>query len=403
MKKGFYSFLITALIISTSLTSCVMNVILDAGEKSMVAVECILKNCETQELHLNFTKGASKDDFEPITNAVAVLIDLTEANEVKYQFERCEGNIWKLDYTPVPFHKYRLEVSIPGYETIYAEDVMPNKIDVLERSVTTIGPDFRHIPNIGVTYLWEDGDINDIVRERYSDKTGRYVFLKGSFYYIRNADNSFLVYGMNYNPENDTHEIAEEICTDHPDVHSYNLTGKIYSPSYLEGFPKIQLYPILEGFPIHRRFLIFPKEAVTLDPYFLISGNFTGDWCFTSSTYPRKYPPSSTDSYLLFVSISDIYESYLNDAIPIQSIKESADLSNIYIRENIYSNINGGIGIFAAINEQRVEWDKRYTDIGAFENYWRDYETDADSASLDGYLKSVQDLLISGVLSFDIF
>ena len=64
------------------LSSCVKEVALDAGERPQVVVECVLTNDETQELRLNFTKGASKAEAEPLTEAVATLIDLTEGKTV---------------------------------------------------------------------------------------------------------------------------------------------------------------------------------------------------------------------------------------------------------------------------------------------------------------------------------
>ena len=59
------------------LTSCVRDVSLDAGESPQVIVDCILSNDDVQELYLCFTKGASRQEAEPLTEAVATLIDLT--------------------------------------------------------------------------------------------------------------------------------------------------------------------------------------------------------------------------------------------------------------------------------------------------------------------------------------
>ena len=83
------------------LTSCVRDVILDAGERPQVVVECILTNDETQELRLNFTKGASKDEAEPLTDAVATLIDLTESRTVGQFTKSGEEGLWTLDYSAV--------------------------------------------------------------------------------------------------------------------------------------------------------------------------------------------------------------------------------------------------------------------------------------------------------------
>ena len=96
------------LILLCTMTSCVRDVILDAEEKPTVVVECVLANSDTQELHLNFTKGASKAETEPLTEAVATLIDLTAGKTVG-EFDKASGDLWTLDYSPVSNHRYRLE------------------------------------------------------------------------------------------------------------------------------------------------------------------------------------------------------------------------------------------------------------------------------------------------------
>ena len=67
---------ITAVILTAlmlALSSCVRDVIMDAEERPTVVVECILTNSSRQELHLNFTKGASKAVAAPLTEAAATL------------------------------------------------------------------------------------------------------------------------------------------------------------------------------------------------------------------------------------------------------------------------------------------------------------------------------------------
>ena len=120
------------LILLCTMTSCVRDVILDAEEKPTVVVECVLANSDTQELHLNFTKGASKAEAEPLTEAVATLIDLTAGKTVG-DFEKASGDLWTLDYQPVSNHHYRLEVQVPGYDLIYAEDTLPQLPEITER------------------------------------------------------------------------------------------------------------------------------------------------------------------------------------------------------------------------------------------------------------------------------
>lgn len=367
MKKCIYSLCIIFLTTILALSSCVREVILDAGEKPQVVVECILTNSETQELHLNFTKGASKAEAEPLTEAVATLFDLTGQFTVG-QFEKQDGDLWTLNHVPIPMHQYRLEVQVPGYDLIYAEDSMPIAPEVY------IGN--SHVFGLTLGYYGDKREyvISDL-KQKYKDKTGKLLFLRGSYYYIRNVVNPFVVYGMNYNPVTEEYEMIEQLCTDHPAVLSDTFTGGEYVPSCKSDEENgMLLHPILEGAPLHRHYMIFPKNADNIEKFFLISGSFTGDWWHT----PEKNTgcdPSLPDygkpgGYLVFASMSNNYMQYLDEALRYHSMQESSDMTSIYLRDNIYSNINGGLGLFAAISEKRLGWQRIYTDMAKWEAYW---------------------------------
>ena len=74
--------------------------------------------------------------------------------------------------------------------------------------------------------------------------------------------------------------------------------------------------------------------------------------------------------------MSDNYKRYLDDAIRLQILNEPGDLTRIYVRDNIYSNINGGIGLFAATSEERGDWARIYMNLDAWEIFWSKYEED---------------------------
>lgn len=209
MKRYLLSFFSVSLVTASLLTSCVREVVLDAGEDPQVVVECVLSNDDVQELYLNFTKGASRDKTESLTEAVANLIDITESQIVGQFIKTGGGDLWTLRYTPVSGHDYRLEVQVPGYDLIYAED---------------------------------------------------------------------------------------------------------------------------------------PDDMVDYD--FMVYGSFSGDWYH----YKRKdfREPAPTEGYLVFESLSDNYLAYIRDALYVMQLKESTDMSSIYLRDNIHTNVVGGLGIFAA-------------------------------------------------------
>lgn len=114
--------LLSALLV-LSMTSCVRDTDLDSGEIPQVVVECILTNSSVQTLRLCYTKGASRER-EPLTEAEALLFDVSaDANAGSFSFAGEDG--WTLGYEPVAGHTYRLEVRVPGYDLITAEQTMP--------------------------------------------------------------------------------------------------------------------------------------------------------------------------------------------------------------------------------------------------------------------------------------
>ena len=63
--------LVISLVCGFSCISCVRDVVLDAGENPQLVVECVMSNDTIQKLYLCFTKGASREEAEPLTDAVA--------------------------------------------------------------------------------------------------------------------------------------------------------------------------------------------------------------------------------------------------------------------------------------------------------------------------------------------
>lgn len=337
----FTAVMLTVLMLA--LSSCVRDVIMDAEERPTVVVECILTNSAMQELHLNFTKGASKTVAEPLTEAVATLIDLTAGKTVG-QFVKSESDLWTLDYTPIPMHHYRLEVLVPGYELIYGEDIMPEECIVQTYTQT----EDRYLP----------GQI-PIRHPELGSSTS--AFFAGTFYSVYGIPEITLIYGMNYNNRTGKHELAEEIFTTLPVADKFNITDKIYVPE-LEKWENQtydavkSLYIDLKGAYKHKQYLrleaqdikshIVNSESDYWD--FLVFGSFTGNWYWYSHAGIDYRLPSPDEGYLVFESLSENYDQYIRNAIQFKHIKESTDMSGIYLRDNIYTNITGGLGIFAA-------------------------------------------------------
>ena len=341
--------MLTALMLA--LSSCVRDVIMDAEERPTVVVECILTNSAMQELHLNFTKGASKAEAEPLTEAAATLIDLTSGMTVG-EFDKASGDLWTLDYSPVSNHQYRLEVQVPGYDLIYAEDTMPESLNVY-------------------SFTWTENILHSWGPPAPSFRNNS--FCAGTIFSFESLPKYTLIYGMNYNTKTDRHEIADEIFTNLPVVDNFNITSDVCFPEIVKWEEDLyvscdavkSLYADLKGVPKHKQYLLLNKEELSdhlfqfmdQEAYggydFMVFGSFTGDWYWRHSSMQQDFgKPLPTEGYLMFESLSDNYLAYIRDAIHFMQLKESTDMTTIYLRDNIYTNVVGGRGIFAATFKQ---------------------------------------------------
>ena len=342
MKRNPVTLFIVLLAAASLLASCVRDVVLDAGEDPTVVVECVLNTGNVQELYLNFTKGASKAEAEPLTEAVAVLIDLTDSERTIGQFVRQEDDRWTLDYNAYPGHHYRLEVQVPGHDLIWAEDTMPQEIDVRAHTFTA----------------------TELKREngRFLDIPDEYAYYFNGTYYEFGEDfsGSLWIYGVDADYEDrdsfKKEPIAAEIYTDFPTADNFNVSEEFY-------FPELQIvytytdreripngvnviYPDLIGSMMHDRFIRI--NGGKAGDRFLLNCNFK-QWRITS--YMENYPVYGS-RYMNFMSVSDIYDQYLKTAYLVTEVKQSSDMSAIYLRDNLPTNIHGGIGVFGG----KVEW-----------------------------------------------
>ena len=187
----------------------------------------------------------------------------------------------------------------------------------------------------------------------------------GSYYYISSAPDAFLLYGMNYNETTGQHDIAETICTDHPAAEAFNLTGDLYVPEAYtaEDMREFVLHPKLQGASLYDKFLCIPAGAEEVEKYFIVSGSFTGKWYDVNNRIHMDREPLEDEGYMVVHAISDNYLHYLRDACHFAEIKKTSDMSAIYLRDNVYTNIKGGLGIFAASISDKLQWANRYTEI----------------------------------------
>lgn len=331
------------------LTSCVRDVSLDAGESPQVIVDCILSNDDVQELYLCFTKGASRQEAEPLTEAVATLIDLTESKTVGEFVKSEKDNLWTLDYSAIPQHHYRLEVYVSGHDLIYAEDTMPKKTGISQQTITHSEPWYHEMhpeEYVGIPDEYPHSFAGTYYR--FDDDFNCPLWIFG----IDHDRTTNLAYIMTNTPIRIYEEpVAASIFTDLPNVDHFNVTENVYVPSlspyYNSGDTKVEgvtaLYPNLKGSLKHQNFL--RVEGGRSNKPFLVNCDFQ-KWVDTENNPIWGY------RYIVFMHVSDIYDAYLKESYELIKIKNSSVLSSIYFRNNLSSNIHGGLGVFGCKIEQ---------------------------------------------------
>ena len=314
----------TLLFLPLVLCSCVKDIVMDAGEDPRVVVECVLREDPVQTLYLSYTKGASRDVAPELLEAEAVLTDMTLGREAG-RFERVTDGSWQLMYAAIPTHHYRLDVSVPGRDLIWAEQTMPDNPPV---ESVKINRGENNYPG------YEDA---------------------GGVLYYSSFPCAIWAYGINYDPNFKQLEPIECLCTDYPFVDNFNLTGEVYihevkSPLTYES--DLVSASKLNGYALHSNYLRFPKRKIAEQTFFAIDGPFNYSSYYNYEDTPREL--RQTESVLFFVALSDGYDKYLCEALQHQKAQESKDLSAIYLRDNLYTNIHGGRGIFGAFTKAPI-------------------------------------------------
>ena len=353
-----HAFAISLVLLGALCMSCVREAVMDAGEKPMVVVECVLSNNPVQTLHLRYTKGASKKEYEVVSEAEAVLYDLTEGTFAG-SFVKSSDGVWTLDYAAIDDHEYRLEVNVPTYETITAEQKMPVRPVVVAKRVC-------YYETIAQVVLWHDLHLEWANACRY-------------FLSTATPGETVWIYAMNYNKETGRREVADYICGS-SEYDDFNLTDVLYTPKVdtvlvSDYFPSVPtpslclagLYLDLYGKKMHDRYLRFSESVAGFA--FEISGTFEGFYPVEFEAESDDYPlnkgviaqPADDQGYLVFATVSDDFEKYHAEAKRFIEIQESSQLSDIYLRDNIYTNISNGLGIFAAKAETWMVWSDGIT------------------------------------------
>ena len=363
--------LVAALVFGfVAVQSCVKVVDLVAEEvEPTVVVECVLDNStEEQTLRLGLTKGRSKDSYGQIESAVAVLYDLTESRCIG-EFSHAGGGCWTLEYVPIADHEYKLEVDIDGHEHIWAQCVMPPPVECchIEGSAFQIGLVFDdYVPGHEHEY---DPDRYVVDRSHNpSDLPEKYHFTNGTCYKLRPSEARVSVRWFRLDESTGERVYAKSIATDIENVREDNIDGANYPGEslritartifsdymwYVVPYPTVCGRPFLDG-----RLVFDAKDALSQCQYFTVSVGVKD----TRILSPLGgYKETVKDAFIIVESTPSVLEEYYRRIDMMLEKRESPDYESVFLRDNVPSNINGGIGVFSGQAVQILPWELQYS------------------------------------------
>lgn len=391
------------------LASCVEDIDMDTGAELPVVVDCVLKMDTVQTLRLYHMKKLNADGYEPVTDVRVELQRVTgnDSQETVAEFHHSEGLLWETRFEPGFGEKYRLSVTRPGKEEISATTTFPEDMRlVLHQKSINDGTGFYDSTR-DTTYL--QAITAEVAAARMvSEQQYVSLILKELGYIPSDVEFPIKAYipagrkacKMWIYPRRDTIVVyppanwtvwgppfsfsdlpfipspkpyCDLVATDHPCADNFNLTpGKVtdweivHEPAntqYKRGFLYYQ-YPInytqwipqmCPDLPLHKGFVrIDQPEGFTnglTEEDLKTSYQFSQSSFFILGDY-SNYRVGVEPCLIEVRFLSDEYDAFLRE-LHIRNQSRDDFILSTYDTENIYSNIQGGVGIFGAEN---VTW-----------------------------------------------
>lgn len=331
-------FSLTICLLALLLFGCVEPIVLDPGEKDLpVMVYCVLKNNiilgraekTVQTLNLMYVKGKSQADYIPVVEATVYL----EEDEKKIPFAYKGGDLWETEAILIKRNsEYVLKIEIPGRELISAktQTIQGGSFGVRRLPLGEKREPFYQV--FAEFQFFEDAPENETIWVTAGEQTGP--------------------------SEEDTEQLIY-LTTNYTHADGFNIMGKRYSELSFRGTAGSEIGKMYE------RISDYAKEEIPDYPLydkFVRIGNFKSEESFfivpgplfePRNQVPVSYfydgnPEDATPwrySFLNVYCVPEEYDKYLRE-VYTKSKSLEHDLTSAYDTSNLYSNIEGGVGIF---------------------------------------------------------
>lgn len=330
--------------------SCITPTDLDPGEKPRVIVNCLLTYPDArQELSLAYSTPNSKKPGKPIDSGRISLFDDT-AGRLVGQFYSLGSGKWALDYTVVSEHEYRLEIEIEGEESISATTKVP--------CVGTI----RFVPYAPI--------MSNLPEDMLSNTA---VFYEASTLYGTKdlGETPLWVYILNYSEEQGTHSLGKYIAVNDEDSYVDRFNPAAGEVPWHTRWRRC-VFCLEESRQYQFKYLRFETAPCGEMNSVWIDGDIRNSVCsfedysaVVSLEKENRYYitrpcsiPLKDRGFIVFMSVSDDYDKYLKESLIRRMKEEGEDMTVLYERCKIYSNIKNGDGILGAKVTYYMPWNE---------------------------------------------
>lgn len=325
------------------LSACTEQIVMDPQEEMPIVVNCVLTDTDSQYLNLYYSKRPSENDYRVIDNAD---ISISGGNG-NYPFI-WNGNCYEATMRPKHGLPYHLNVIISGKELITAKTVFPPDVYIDSINLGGGNPEGGIDQAPAKYYILRTHHNDDL---KYSEEVFIWILPEMRKYELIPWEEVPFMYDY---VAVDTVRLSH-ICTDHDGVDNFNICQadwrSMADVSYMEKYyyssPDLwtAYMRLCSCLPMHEAFLRIhqPKdyEGLTL-------GGESGYFVLSSNADYEKYPDYVP--YFKISILSEEYDSYMRD-VANYSIVHKDNFAMHYSAEDIYSNIEGGFGVFGAVYE----------------------------------------------------
>lgn len=325
--------IVCALSLMMALTGCVETIVLDPHEKDLpVMVNCLLTpDSDVQTLYLQYVKGKSANEYIPIIDAKVYVSAVFVSRLDTLHFHYVDENRWESEDDPAKRIKggkhYKLTVEIPGRSAIRAETTSPI---AYRPALHTDLHEVHSMDDHSVYYQIEQYPTD----KSHIETSPVWVFAKGKLKTMEQCD-----------------EYYPFIVTDHPYADDFNINGQKFSDLSFTGdfdghcmaisWPAFHnMRRMMPELPLHDELVRI--EHLDTNRFHILAGPIE---------YPKVGEPHQ--DHFVFSFVSDEYDKYLR-SVYVKSRKTEHDITSIYSTESVYSNIEGGVGIFGSETTYRV-------------------------------------------------